>query len=254
MDRWAALVTGAGTRLGSQFAMHLADLGYDIALHCNASLDSAGVVAEQVRAQGRECEIFPLDFSSEFDAGVYLDKIRLRFPRLSCLVNSASVYDAAPIQSTSKAMLDKHFKVNFFAPFFLTQNFAEHVTSGQVINIIDNKVAFNQYQYAPYLLSKKALEDFTRLSAVEYAPAVRINGIAPGVIMPMSSRKDDYLEWRREGIPMQRTGEPRQLLSALRYILENEFVCGQILYVDGGESQNIIGRNAEDYAELHQKR
>ena len=66
----------------------------------------------------------------------------------------------------------------------------------------------------------------------------------------MASRKDDYLQWRTEGIPLQHTGEPGHLLSALEYLLSNDFVCDQILYVDGGETQNHIGRNAETYAQM----
>lgn len=249
-SRPAALVTGAGTRLGSQFATHLARLGYDIALHCNRSQDSAREVVAGIEAVGAEAAILPLDFAAAPDAGAYIAKVRQRFPRLSCLVNSASAYDAAPIAQTTAELLEQQFRVNLFAPFFLTQAFAHQVASGQVINIIDNKAAFNQYHYAAYLLAKKSLADFTRMAAMEYAPRIRINGIAPGVVLPMASRKDDYLQWRTEGIPLQHTGEPGHLLSALEYLLSNDFVCGQILYVDGGETQNHIGRNAETYAQM----
>lgn len=249
MDSKAALVTGAGTRLGSQFALHLAQAGYDIALHCHSSRAAAEAVAGQIREAGRGCELFVADFSADFDATALLADVQSRFPQLVCLINSASVYDAASIANTTEALLNRQFKVNFQAPFFLTRAFAGCVKrkGAQIINILDNKIAYNQFQYSPYLLSKKALADFTKLAAMEFAPTVRINGIAPGVILPMDTRPDDYLAWRSEGIPVQHTGGPNNLLSALSYILENDFVCGQILFVDGGETEFNIGRNAESF-------
>ena len=98
-----------------------------------------------------------------------------------------------------------------------------------------------------YLLSKKSLAEFTRLAAIEYAPHVRVNAIAPGVILPGSERTSDYLAWRIEGIPLKMQGKADHLLRAMNYLLANEFVTGQILTVDGGEGINHQGLNAEQF-------
>ncbi|MGO1426069.1 MAG: SDR family oxidoreductase, partial [Halomonas sp.] len=129
----------------------------------------------------------------------------------------------------------------------LTRHFAETVQEGQVINIIDNKVAYHQYPYAAYLLSKKSLAEMTRMAALEFAPRIRINGLAPGVVLPASQRTSDYVQWRIEGIPLKQQGEPAHLVQALYYLLDNTFVAGQILFVDGGESINLEGRHSENY-------
>ncbi|HAA44471.1 MAG: short-chain dehydrogenase/reductase SDR [Halomonas sp. 54_146] len=247
MHQQAALVTGGATRLGRHFSKALADAGYDIALHVNRSREEAEEVARVIRAKGRECEIFPCDFLTD-DLNALLQSATQRFPGLNLLLNSASAYEPAPIAATELAMLETQFRVNMFTPLLLTRHFAEAVQEGQVINIIDNKVAYHQYPYAAYLLSKKSLAEATRMAALEFAPRLRINGIAPGVVLPASQRTSDYIEWRIDGIPLKRQGDPDHLVQALHYVLNNAFVAGQILFVDGGESINLEGRHSENYS------
>ena len=169
------------------------------------------------------------------------------FPNLAVLVNCASIYNAAPIAETTMAMLHREFQVNFFTPYLLSGAFARRVESGNIVNILDNKIAFQQYQYGAYLSAKKALAELTRMAAMELAPRIRVNGIAPGVIMPGVTRTDDYIAWRVQGIPLKRQGAVEELGKALTYILDNEYITGQHLYVDGGESLYHIGQNAEAY-------
>lgn len=250
MHQQAALVTGGATRLGRHFAEALANAGYDIALHVNRSRAEAEEVADIIRGKGRECEIFHCDFLSDQlseELSGLLHAAKQRFPGLNLLLNSASAYEPASIADTELAMLETQFRVNMFTPLLLTRHFAETVHEGQVINIIDNKVAYHQYPYAAYLLSKKSLAEMTRMAALEFAPRIRINGIAPGVVLPASQRTSDYLQWRTEGIPLQRRGDPAHLVQALKYLLDNSFVAGQILFVDGGESINSEGRHSENY-------
>lgn len=247
MHQQAALITGGATRLGRYFSEALADAGYDIALHVNSSREEAEEVASGIRAKGRECEIFTCDFLND-DLNALIQSATRRFPGLNLLLNSASAYQPAPIAATELAMLETQFRVNMFTPLLLTRHFAAAVQEGQVINIIDNKVAYHQYPYAAYLLSKNSLAEMTRMAALEFAPRIRINGIAPGVVLPASQRTSDYIEWRIEGIPLKRQGDPEHLVQALHYILNNPFVAGQILFVDGGESINLEGRHSENYS------
>lgn len=247
MHQQAALVTGGATRLGRFFSEALADAGFDIALHVNRSREEAEEVANSIRTKGRECEIFHCDFLSDEPRDL-IQAAKSRFPGLNLLLNSASAYEPALIAATELAMLETQFRVNMFTPLLLTRHFAKEVKEGQVINIIDNKVAYHQYPYAAYLLSKKSLAEMTRMAALEFAPRIRINGIAPGVVLPASQRTSDYIEWRIEGIPLKRQGHPDHLVQALHYLLDNPFVAGQILFVDGGESINLEGRHSENYS------
>ncbi len=246
-DTKAALVTGGGTRIGAHFALTLAEKGYDIALHYNSSEKQACDVANNIESLGQRCKIFKLDFSCGDSYSELILKAFSHFPKLELLVNSASTYDAFSTEDTSFQILEKQFTVNLFAPYLLAKHFAQTVKSGNVINILDNKIAYQQYHYSAYLLSKKSLAEFTTMAAVEFAPKIRVNGIAPGVILPAEVRTDKYLDWRKEGIPLMCQGDVGQLSQAISYLLANDFVTGQILFVDGGESINLIGRNSENY-------
>ena len=249
--RSAALITGGATRLGLAFSEFLARAGYDIILHYNGSSEAASLAIKNIKKLGVSCTAIQADLSKTDPADLIGQAVECH-SNISVLVNSASVYDAATIAKTSMEILQRQFAVNMFAPFILTQAFADVCsrnsdTKGQVINILDNKIAFQQYSYAAYLLSKKSLADFTHMAAIEYAPNIRINAIAPGVILPGVERTSDYLAWRVEGIPLKMQGRVEHLLHAMNYLLVSDFVTGQVLTVDGGEGTNHQGLNAEQF-------
>lgn len=247
MSRPTALITGGAIRLGKAIALALAEAGYDIALHYNSSVGPAEETADLIRAKGVRCEAFQLDLRDIKTFPSFLSKIKLAFPDLSVLVNSASAYTQANIAHTSADIFDHQFAVNIRAPFFLTQAFAQVCEKGDVINIIDNKIGFNQFKYAAYLLAKKTLVEFTKMAAMEFAPAFKVNGVAPGVVLPATSRSQEYLDWRIEGIPLKMQGETRHITDGILSLLQNSFITGQVLVVDGGESLLHTGRNAGDF-------
>lgn len=245
--RRAALVTGGAVRVGREIAHTLAREGYDIALHYNTSGARAADTAGELRALGVRCESFGADFADPACLPGLVDAVAERFPHAELLVNSASVYEGGDIAHTTPELLDRQWAVNFKAPFLLMKEWAARLERGAVVNVLDNKVAFNQFHYAAYLTAKKALAEATRMAALEFAPRFRVNGLSPGVIMPAGTRDSAYLEWRQEGIPARQLGNPGQLCQALALLAANPFITGQILAVDGGESVAFTGRNAHDF-------
>jgi NAD(P)-dependent dehydrogenase (short-subunit alcohol dehydrogenase family) len=201
--------------------------------------------------------VFPCDLAETALLPGLIARATAEFDNLTVLVNSASTYESAPIAETTEAAFDRAWTVNLKAPFFLMQAFARHVgvrpaglprlDARSIVNVIDNKIAFNQYHYAAYLLAKKSLADLTKMAALEFAPEIRVNGVAPGVILPASVRGEAYLRWRREAIPVSEPGHPDHIVAAINYLLTNRFVTGQILFVDGGESTDMVGRNATTF-------
>jgi pteridine reductase len=242
--RPAALVTGGAVRLGRAIAIALARAGYDIALHYGHSAEAATQTAEAIRALGVACHTFQLDLTALPDL---VAQAHVALPNLCVLINSASAYTQATIGATTAEIFDQQLAVNLRAPFFLTQAFAAQVGQGHVINIIDNKVAFNQFAYAAYLLAKKTLVEFTRMAAVEFAPAIQVNGVAPGVVLPADTRSAAYVAWRVSGIPLRRQGTTDEIAGAILYLLRSAFVTGQILMVDGGEALTTVGQNAAQF-------
>lgn len=246
-ERPTALITGSAVRLGKAIALALARAGYDIAVHYNSSQGAAEATCAELRELGVECQAFQLNLSDVAAIRPFVATVKATMPTLSLLVNSASAYESATIAASSAELFDQQFAINLRAPFFLTQAFAAEVGQGNVINILDNKVGFNQYEYAAYLLSKKAFVEFTKMAAMEFAPQIRVNGVAPGVVLPATTRSEEYIAWRVQAIPLQKQGNPDHITHAILTFLDNPFVTGQILTVDGGENLAHVGRNAAQF-------
>ncbi|QIA06340.1 SDR family oxidoreductase [Draconibacterium halophilum] len=130
--------------------------------------------------------------------------------------------------------------VNLKAPFFLIRDFANYFKAGNIINFVDTRITSNASNFAAYSISKKALWDLTKMAALEFAPDIRINAIAPGVTLPPEDEDEDYLEKLAQGIPMKKPGGVEPILKSLNYILENDHLTGQLLFADGGEN---LGKN-----------
>ena len=231
----AALVTGGARRIGAAIARALAQDGYDVALHYRTSAESAEGIAEEIEGLGRRCRLFRCDLDRHEEMTGLIPGVREHFPRLNVLINNASIFEAGTLAGTGRDLFERHFNINFKAPFFLTQAFAEGCEHGQIINILDTRVSRSDQHHAAYTLSKKALLELTRMAARELGPAIRVNGVSPGMILPPPGGVVDELERRSAGLPLKRVGDTANLVAAVRFLLENPFITGECIYVDGGE-------------------
>lgn len=234
----SALVTGAVRRIGKGIALFLAKNGYNIALHYGSSYNDAQKTAAAIRETGIFCKTFKCDLSQEEQVLSLLPRVTKTFPNLTLLVNNASIFKKAAIADTDTEKFNRHIAVNLKAPFFLTRDFARLCKTGHVINILDSRITHTHAKrdnYAVYTLSKKALAELTRMSAVEFAPDIRVNAVAPGLIFPPAGKSDNFLNEKAQNIPLKRKGAVADIVKAVQYLLESEFITGQILYVDGGE-------------------
>ena len=230
-----ALVTGGAKRIGAEIVKRLAELGYNIALHYNSSIDNAKKIKREVELAGIICKLFQCDFTEEGKVSTLIKEVKKEFPGLILLINNASIFIREKIINTENHIYNKIFNINFKAPFILSRDFSKNVNKGNIINIIDTKIAKNDFKYSAYTLSKKALADFTLMSAIEFAPGIRVNGIAPGLILPPAGETDEYLEKIAKNIPLKKKGEINDVINALEFLLNNEYITGQIIYVSGGQ-------------------
>ena len=231
----AALVTGGARRIGAAIALALARDGYDIALHYRTSTESAARTESEIQRMGRECRLFRCDLNDHQETAALIPSVREHFSHLDVLINNASIFERGTLQETSRDLFERHFNINFKAPFFLTQAFAEGCAHGQIINILDTRVSRSDPHHAAYTLSKKALLDLTQMAAREMGPAIRVNGVSPGMILPPPGGVVDDLERRSAALPLKRIGDTANLVAAVRFLLDNPFVTGECIYVDGGE-------------------
>ena len=232
----AALITGGAQRIGREIALFLFKKHYKIALHYNKSKEAAEEVAQYINKNGGECFLFPADLNdSDFTARL-IPEVITTFQHCELLINNASLFERAYLHETDETSFDRQFNVNFKAPIFLSQHFAKHCGEGHIINLLDTKVSRNHTPYFVYSLTKKALLEFTKMAAVELGPKIRVNGICPGLILPPVGSKEESFQRMGEKIPLKTIGNPHNITSAVEYLLENPYVTGECLFVDGGEN------------------
>lgn len=232
----AALVTGGGKRIGRAIVLALAKAGYDIALNYNSSYKEAKETAKEVKRLGQKCILFQFNFTKVVNGANLIKKAKKKLPKLCLLINNASIFKNGEFLKTSVDLFEKHFNTNFKVPFFLSQDFAKFCKKGQIINMLDTNIVRKQSKYFAYTLSKKMLYEFTKMAAVELAPNIRVNAIAPGPILPPPGKNEEYLKLAGEKVPLKRKGEIKNILQALIFFLENDYITGQCIFVDGGKN------------------
>ncbi len=229
-----ALITGGALRIGQRLALSLAGKGVNIALHYHNSYDVAMELQREIIKMNVKCSLFHADLADECSMLKLVPRVKKAFLDFDILINNASIFERAPILDTEPSLFEKHFAINLKAPFFLTKSFAEQCTQGNIINVLDSKITSAYSPYSAYNLSKKTLADFTKMSAVEFAPKIRINGIAPGLILAAEGREDEFIRMAKR-VPLKNTGTPQLIADAVIYLINSEFTTGQIIYIDGGE-------------------
>lgn len=248
-----ALVTGAAQRIGRGVAVALAEAGANVVVHYRHSAEAADEAVREVVAHGVKGMAVSADFNDSrscdalFEAGLSLTGA------LDIVINSASIFDSISMEEATGEELHRNFEVNALGPLFLTRLLSRHladrrdqarivagegapdgIASGLVVNFLDSRITDYDRHHFPYAVSKRALQAITRMTALEYAPFVRVNAVAPGLILPPAGEGIDYLEHRKTSNPLRAYGTLDQIIKSVMYLLENDFVTGQILYVDGG--------------------
>ncbi len=232
-----AVVTGAAHRLGKAFALSLARQGYAILLHFNGSADKVPEAVIELQSFG--VPVLPLQADLTTSAGItslfsFVDSL----PHgLRVLVNSAAIMPRGDIQSLTVEQWDEVMNLNLRTPFLMSQQAAKRMQAGGlIVNISDAGSIKTWTGYPTYSISKTALEKLTRILAKFLAPAIRVNAIAPGLVMPSGDL--DNREWQElvERLPLKRPTTTEEITFALEYLLKNASVTGQTIVVDGGYS------------------
>jgi NAD(P)-dependent dehydrogenase (short-subunit alcohol dehydrogenase family) len=230
-----ALVTGGAKRLGRAIAELLAGEGVSVVVHYGRSASEAEETAEALRARGVEAWTLGADLSSADAAGDLVGRACEKAGRaLQILVNSASVFSPSHVLEFSPDELSEQLAVNAVAPLLLSRQFAARAESGQIINMLDTRIVEYDAAHAAYHLSKRALFSLTRMLALELAPRIRVNAIAPGLILPPPREDESYLEAMADTVPLKMHGSAEDIVRAVRFLLHSQFVTGQVIYVDGG--------------------
>ncbi len=231
-----AVVTGAAVRLGRSIAVELARHGYPVGVHYHNSEEAARETAETIRSVGGEAYLLAADLTDPHQIQSLFAQIRSLPRRLGVWVNSAAIMLSGDLTSMSVADWDDTLALNLRAPWLCAREAAACMGAqgGVIINITDVGARKTWTGYPAYTISKSALEMLTRLLARQLAPAVRVNAVAPGLILPSENLSVE--EWTRlvKRLPLQAAGTPEAVAQAVLTLIQNEYITGEILLVDGG--------------------
>ena len=228
-----ALVTGAAHRLGKVFALTLARQGFDIVLHYHRSAEAARQTRIEIESAGRR--VFPVQ--ADLTDPDQIESLLSNLNSLQVLVNSAAFMPGGNVGALTIENWDTTLDLNLRAPFLLAQSCAKKMNEGGlIVNITDVGAQKAWSRYPSYTVSKAALEALTRILARAFAPSIRVNAIAPGLVLPSNIVADE--EWQRlvNRIPLKRPARAEEMASALEFLLKNEYITGQTIVVDGGYS------------------
>jgi pteridine reductase len=244
-EQRVALVTGGAIRIGAAIVRDLAARGYRVAIHANISLDRAQDLATELSAAGHTAAVFGADLRNEDATRAMIDRVRRHFGRLDALVNSAAIWSPTPLEEVMADDVRRFFEVNTLSTFVCCQQagliMAEQDEGGAIVNIGDWAVERPYRGYSAYFISKAAIPTLTRMLAVELAPKVRVNAVLPGPMLLPESLSEEERRRAIAGTLLHRAGKPENVAHAVAALLENDFITGVCLPVDGGRTLGETG-------------
>jgi pteridine reductase len=232
----AALVTGAGHRVGRAIAVALGGRGMRVAVHYNAASAGAEQTLREVRAAGGDGFTVPGDLTRAETAAELIAGVVAEFGALDVLVNSAAVMVRTPFGEITPEQWDDIMALNLRAPFLLAQAAAPHLRAvrGVIVNIADLAAFETWAAYIPHGVSKSGVVYMTRALARVLAPEVRVAGVAPGTVLLPEHWDSASAEHLRQTTPLERNGTPGDVTSTVLFILDSDYLTGETIIVDGG--------------------
>lgn len=234
--REAALVTGAGKRIGREIALTLARAGFDVAVHYGGSADAAREVVGEVEALGRRAVAIQCDLMDEDAVRGLVPAAAGALGPLAALVNNASVFEDDRVGSLSRDSWDRHLETNLRAPVVLAEAFAAQAPEGSaIVNLLDQRVLKPDPRFFSYALSRNGLWWATRTLAQALAPRIRVNGVGPGPTLQSIHQSEADFAAEAAAVPLERAATPAMIADAVLWLIDAPMVTGQMIAVDGGQ-------------------
>ncbi len=211
--------------------------------YCSSPDKDVDEALTDINVPGVETWKFQSDFSNIDNVDSFFDKIKSSIGTVDFLINNASIFTPSKLTTLSVRELNHTLAINSIAPFRLSQHVAKQNMEGSIINILDSRVKRYDMNYAAYQLSKNMLHNMTEMMAVEFAPQIRVNGIAPGMILPPDGKDESHVRKVIRRNLFNRSGKLSDITDAVLFLLSNTFITGEVLFIDGG--QNLKGEPNE---------
>ncbi|RPI09860.1 MAG: SDR family oxidoreductase [Zetaproteobacteria bacterium] len=232
-----ALVTGAAKRVGRSVALALAERGAELAVHYRTSERDAHEVLALAKKLGGKPVAVRADLASSAEIAAMVDTVMRAFGRVDILVNSAAIFYRTPFPTLTEADWNRFLAINLTAPFLLCRQVGEIMSRqghGKILNVADIAGIKVWADFIPYSVSKAGLLALTTGLAKALAPAVQVNAVAPGVVLLPDDSTPEEQARAAQRVPLRRLGAPEDIARAALYLIESDFVTGDVLTVDGG--------------------
>jgi pteridine reductase len=235
LDGRYALVTGSGHRVGRAIAMALAARGVNLVVHYYHSSQAAIETVEQAQSYGISAQAIQADLRSPSSIEAMFARLDQTLPQLDILINSAAIMERTDFLSATPQDWDRSLDLNLKGTFFCLQQAARRMLDGGVIVNISDIIGLRPWPGFPiHAISKAGVEMLTKAAALELAPQIRVNAIAPGPVLKPEDMNPERWQEIASPSPLGRPGQPEDIARAVIYLIENEYVTGETLVVDGG--------------------
>lgn len=229
-----AIITGGGRRVGAALVRTFAARGAHVVIHCRNSENEARSLLEEIGGEKAGHQLWVCDLTDREKLDADAPSV---FADASLLINNASIYIRGRIAGETPDGMAAQFAVNFTAPVLLMQYLAKYGTRpGCIVNLLDQGICRPDENSFSYALSKKALADATRAAALQLAPEIRVNGLAPGPVLPPVDMPHSRMEKTLRSVPLRRPVDLQDLCGGAVFLAENESMTGSVLFIDCGQS------------------
>jgi len=234
LENKTALITGAAKRLGQETALTLSDRGINVIVHFDRSDTEARKLTADLQKKGVKAWMIQADFRSPDQYQTLIERAQQMAGGLDILVNNAAIFPAETMTDLSWSGLSANMEVNAWVPFVLSRAFAQQIGHGKIVNMHDTRLKGYDWTHVGYILSKHVLATMTRMMALEFAPHITVNAVAPGLVLPPPGKDESYLQSLVHTIPLQRHGGAQDIADAVAFLIASDFITGNVIYVDGG--------------------
>jgi pteridine reductase len=233
-----ALVTGAGVRVGRAIAVALGRAGMRVGVHYSSSREGAEVTLREIETAGGDGVLLSADLSERENARALVDSALAALGGLDLFVLSAANFERVDVDAIDDAAWDRSMSLNLGSQFALAQRAISplRASRGSMVFITCASATTPFRHYLPYVVSKGALRHMVKTLALELAPDIRVNAVAPGTVLPAEDMPKEKLSRLVERIPLRRAGDPRDVADAVIFLARSPFITGHEIVIDGGRT------------------
>ena len=240
MEANKIIITGAATRMGAAIAEKLSGPGVEMVIHYKNSKKEAEKLQKELLKNKTKVYLVKGNLAKEEDLKKIIQFSKSKLKYFDCLINNASLFENDSLKNFSSKSWNQHLDINLKAPAYLTKEFSKNTKgkNNNIINIIDQRVFKLTPFFFSYTLSKTGLYTLTKTSAMELAPNVRVNGIAPGPTIKNNRQTEAHFKKQYLATPLKQQVNVKDICSAVDFFIKNSSITGQVIAVDSGQNLN----------------